>query len=173
MQAAALNGVRLKVCNACCKSNVRKKKKEKERKINIKGINIKEASQSQPASASIPYFIFHTTFNANCAATASARDSICSICLLWQFFLAFLLLVLFFFLGGSIRFFVLVQGDQDRGPPAAAATARVRSADCILGAHSSVPHYGPLPPPFFTKLEHKYNKTQTHTHTRIRTHKLQ
>lgn len=89
-----------------------------------------------------------------------------------SFGISFLLFYFLFFssvFGGPIRFFVLVQGDQDRGPPAAAAATRVGSADCILGAHSSVPHYGPFLPPFFTKLEHKYNKTLTYTRTRTHT----
>lgn len=117
-------------------------------------------SQSQPASASISYFIFHTTFNANCAQLQLKLVTLFAPFL--QFFLRFLLFLMPF-LGVSF-----VQGNLDRSSSSSSGS----DCDCILGAHSSVPHYSPIHPLATQSKAHKYNETQTHTHRHTRFYRL-
>lgn len=105
LPVGAINSARLKVCNACCKSTVRTYEWVKEREGTLKAWRKKQLwlplsplqlqSQSQPASASISYFIFHTTFNANCAQLQLKLVTLFAPFL--QFFLRFLLFLKVFF----------------------------------------------------------------------------
>lgn len=168
LPVGAINSARLKVCNACCKSTVRTYEWVSEREITLKawrknsyGCRCRHCSCSH--SRSRRPLQFRTSSFTRRLTQIVHSSSWSSWLYLRPFCSSFFG---FFFL---LRFFLgisFVQGNLDR------SSSSGSDCDCILGAHSSVPHYSPIHPLATQSKAHKYNETQTHTHRHTRFYRL-